>query len=48
MALVDEELLERAPDDTNLPRVPLHRTAEITAHLRSAKTLWCPAAPTAS
>ena len=42
MALVDEELLERAPDDSKLPRVPLHRTAEITAHLRSAKTLWCP------
>ena len=42
MALVDEELLERAPDDTTPPRVRPHRTAEITAHLRSAKTLWCP------
>jgi 2-oxoglutarate/2-oxoacid ferredoxin oxidoreductase subunit beta len=42
MALVDEELLERAPADTAPPRVRLHRTAEITAHLRSPKTLWCP------
>jgi 2-oxoglutarate/2-oxoacid ferredoxin oxidoreductase subunit beta len=41
-ALVDEELLERAPLDTSLPRVTPHRTAEITAHLRTPKTLWCP------
>jgi 2-oxoglutarate ferredoxin oxidoreductase subunit beta len=41
-ALVDEELLERAPHDTSLPRVTPHRTAEITSHLRTPKTLWCP------
>jgi 2-oxoglutarate ferredoxin oxidoreductase subunit beta len=42
MALVDEELLERAPDDSRLPRVTPHRTGEIVSHLRSPKTLWCP------
>ena len=42
MALVDEELLERAPGDSRLPRVTPHRTAEIVDHLRSPKTLWCP------
>ena len=41
-ALVDEELLEHAPHDTSLPRVTPHRTGDITAHLRSPKTLWCP------
>jgi 2-oxoglutarate ferredoxin oxidoreductase subunit beta len=41
-ALVDEELLERAPHDTSLPRVTPHRTAEIVGHLRTPKTLWCP------
>ena len=41
-ALVDEELLERAPHDTSLPRVTPQRTAEITSHLRTPKTLWCP------
>jgi 2-oxoglutarate ferredoxin oxidoreductase subunit beta len=41
-ALVDEELLESAPHDESLPRVTPHRTAEITAHLRTPKTLWCP------
>jgi len=41
-ALVDEELLERAPHDTSLPRVTPHTTAEITSHLRTPKTLWCP------
>jgi 2-oxoglutarate ferredoxin oxidoreductase subunit beta len=40
-ALVDEELLERAPHDESLPRVTPHRTGEITRHLRSPKTLWC-------
>ena len=42
MALVDEELLERPPDDRRLPRVTPHRTGEIVGHLRSPKTLWCP------
>jgi len=42
MALVDEELLEHAPQDETLPRVTPHRTAEILRHLRSPKTLWCP------
>jgi 2-oxoglutarate ferredoxin oxidoreductase subunit beta len=41
-ALVDEELLEHAPQDNSLPRVTPHRTGDITAHLRSPKTLWCP------
>jgi 2-oxoglutarate ferredoxin oxidoreductase subunit beta len=41
-ALVDEELLEHAPHDTSLPRVAPHRTGEITQHLRTPKTLWCP------
>ena len=42
MALVDEELIERAPHDETLPRVTPHRTGEILQHLRTAKTLWCP------
>ncbi len=41
-ALVDEELLEHAPHDTSLPRVTPHRTGDITRHLRTPKTLWCP------
>jgi 2-oxoglutarate ferredoxin oxidoreductase subunit beta len=41
-ALVDEGLLEHAPDDVRLPKVTLHATSEIRDHLRSPKTLWCP------
>jgi len=41
-ALVDEELLEHAPHDTSLPRVTPHRTGDITRHLRTPRTLWCP------
>jgi len=42
-ALVDEQRLEESPTgDYKLPRIKPHTTAEIKAHLRSAKTLWCP------
>jgi len=41
-ALVDEPLVERPPDDTKLPRISPHDTAEIVAHLRTPRTLWCP------
>ncbi len=41
-ALVDEELLERPPQDTSLPRVTPHSTSDIRSHLRTPKTLWCP------
>jgi 2-oxoglutarate ferredoxin oxidoreductase subunit beta len=42
-ALVDEQRLEESPKgDYQLPKVKPHTTAEIKAHLRSAKTLWCP------
>jgi 2-oxoglutarate ferredoxin oxidoreductase subunit beta len=42
-ALVDEQRLEAEPTgDPKLPRIKPHTTSEIKAHLRSAKTLWCP------
>jgi 2-oxoglutarate ferredoxin oxidoreductase subunit beta len=42
-ALVDEHRLEAQPTgDPKLPRIKPHTTSEIRAHLRSAKTLWCP------
>ena len=41
-ALVDEELLERPPQDKSLPRVTPHTTRELRSHLRTPKTLWCP------
>ena len=42
-ALVDEQRLEASPTgDPKLPRIKPHTTSEIKAHLRSAKTLWCP------
>ena len=42
-ALVDEHRLEAQPTgDPKLPRIKPHTTTEIKAHLRSAKTLWCP------
>jgi len=41
-ALVDEELLERPPQDTSLPAVTPHSTSELLTHLRTPKTLWCP------
>ena len=42
-ALVDEQRLEESPTgDYKLPRIKPHTTTEIKAHLRSAKTLWCP------
>ena len=42
-ALVDEQRLEAEPTgDPKLPRITPHTTSEIKAHLRSAKTLWCP------
>ncbi len=40
-ALVDEELLERSPQDTRLPKVTSHATSEIRRRLVSPKTLWC-------
>ena len=40
-ALVDEELLERSPQDTRLPKVTSHATSEIRRRLASPKTLWC-------
>jgi len=42
-ALVDEERLEESPTgDHALPKITPHTTAEIKAHLRVAKTMWCP------
>ena len=41
-ALVDEELVERPPQDVSLPRIEPHATPEVLSHLRSPKTLWCP------
>ena len=41
-ALVDEQRLEASPTGCAAPRIKPHTTAEITAHLRTAKTLWCP------
>jgi pyruvate/2-oxoacid:ferredoxin oxidoreductase beta subunit len=42
-ALVDEQRLEESPKgDYQLPRIKPHTTSEIKAHLRAAKTLWCP------
>ncbi|HTX70853.1 MAG TPA: thiamine pyrophosphate-dependent enzyme, partial [Thermoleophilia bacterium] len=42
-ALVDEQRLEARPTgDFKLPRIRPHTTSEIKAHLRAAKTLWCP------
>ncbi len=42
-ALVDERRLEASPTgDYRLPRIKPHTTSQIRAHLRSAKTLWCP------
>lgn len=42
-ALVDEERLERTPtQDCRVPAIEPHTTAEIAAHLRTTKTLWCP------
>ena len=42
-ALVDEHRLEASPTgDYKLQRIRPHTTSEIRAHLRSAKTLWCP------
>jgi 2-oxoglutarate ferredoxin oxidoreductase subunit beta len=40
--LIDEERLEHPPDDSRLPKVARHRTAEVTAYLRTPRTLWCP------
>ena len=42
-ALVDEQRLEESPTgDYRLPRIKPRTTTEIRAHLRSARTLWCP------
>lgn len=41
-ALVDEQALERPPDDCRSPKVAGHPTSAIRRYLRSPKTIWCP------
>lgn len=40
-ALIDEPRLEGPPEQW-VPRITLHSTAEITAHLITPRTIWCP------
>jgi pyruvate/2-oxoacid:ferredoxin oxidoreductase beta subunit len=41
-ALVDEERLEAPPGEVcPPPRLKLHTTSDIVAHMRTPKTIWC-------